>query len=161
MAEKTLKRARGRPSAFTPDRKRELCERVALGETVRKIAADEHMPAESTVYLTLAGDPAFAAAYARAREAQCIRWEDDLLEIADDGTNDYTTREGRDGETIPMVNHDHIQRSKVRIDTRKWLMMKRLPKKYGDKLTQEHVGQDGGPGALALGDGSAHCVYSL
>ena len=119
----------GRPMALMPELKAEICERVVAGETMKQIAANAHMPAESTLYLTLARDPAFAAEYAPAREAQCIRWEDQLLEIADDGTNDWTTRQTKSGDTIVVADHDHIQRSKVRIDTRKWLMSKRLPKK--------------------------------
>jgi hypothetical protein len=123
----------------------EICVRIADGETVRQIAASEHMVAASTIYATLAADKNFADQYARARDAQLLRWEDELLEIADDATNDWMLREGKDGEPgVGVPNHDHIQRSKVRLDTRKWLMSKRAPKKYGDKLSTEITGEDGG-----------------
>lgn len=46
---------------------------------------------------------------------------------------------------IAMVDGDHIQRSRLRVDTRKWLLSKVLPKVYGDKSTTTHTGPDGGP----------------
>lgn len=126
----------GRPKKLTPALKFEICERIADGDTVRRIALDEHMPAASTIYLALAGDADFSEHYARAREAQLIRWEDELIEIADDAKNDYTTRK-RGDDDVEAVDHDHIARSKVRIETRKWLMAKRAPKKYGDRIEHE------------------------
>lgn len=79
---------------------------------------------------------------ARYRTAQMIRAQlvaDEILEIADDNASDYYT----DDEGLRRVDHDHIQRSKLRVDTRKWLLAKALPKIYGDKL--QHVGDGGGP----------------
>jgi hypothetical protein len=98
------------------------------------------MPAESTVRLwSLKDEGEFPAKYARAREVGYLRLADELLEISDDGTNDYTTN--KDGEEV--VNYDHIARSKLRVDTRKWLLSKMLPKVFGDKITQEVTGKDG------------------
>ena len=85
----------GRPPALTTALKAEICDRVALGETVRQIAADPRMPAESTIYLTLSRDSEFGRDYARAREIQCYSWEDEILEIADGTAGDWTTREAR------------------------------------------------------------------
>lgn len=59
---------------------------------------------------------------------------EDILDIADDGTNDYMMRERPDGTEYELVNSEHIQRSRLRVDTRKWLMAKMKPKKYGEKL---------------------------
>ncbi len=70
-----------------------------------------------------------------------MRWEDDLLEIADDGRNDWVEKRNAQGEVIGWtVNGEHIQRSRARIDTRKWLMSKRAPKKYGDRIETTLVG---------------------
>jgi hypothetical protein len=61
---------------------------------------------------------------------------DELLEIADDGSNDWMIRQhGADQSYAP--NGEHIQRSRLRLDTRKWLLLKALPKIYGDKLPVE------------------------
>ena len=85
----------------------------------------------------------FAAQYARAREVQFLAIADELLEIADDGRNDWMQRTGNDGGWD--LNGEHIQRSRVRIDTRKWMLSKMLPKVYGDKTEVAVTGANGGP----------------
>jgi hypothetical protein len=45
---------------------------------------------------------------------------DELLEIADDGTNDFVQRQ-RGDETVEVIDHDQIARSRLRVDTRKWM----------------------------------------
>jgi phosphoribosylamine-glycine ligase len=111
----------GRPKALTPQLKEEICERILNGETVRQIAADEHMPHASTIYRALSddGDPEFRDHYARAKDIQLYRLEDELLEIADAATSDT------------------VQESRLRIDTRKWIMSKHAPKKYGERVQQD------------------------
>jgi hypothetical protein len=77
----------------------------------------------------------FSEKYARAREIGYHKLADELLEISDDGTNDWVECEGEDGtKAPPAVDHEHIARSKLRVDTRKWLLSKCLPKIYGEKL---------------------------
>lgn len=87
----------------------------------------------------------FRDQYARAREAQAEHWADEIIEISDDGTNDWTERQNKDGSTYEAIDSEHINRSRLRVDTRKWLMARMAPKKYGDKVTQEVTGGDGGP----------------
>lgn len=135
----------GRPTVMTADVKAAILARLAEGESLRRICASDDMPAASTVHLCLLNDKPFSEQYARAREMQAEQWSDEILDIADDGTNDCIERENKDGSTYEAVNHDHISRSKLRVDTRKWLMSKLLPKKYGDRLMAEHSGPDGGP----------------
>ncbi len=66
---------------------------------------------------------------------------EEILEIADDGSNDtYETEDGHE-----KVNTDVINRSRLRVDTRKWLMSKLAPKKYGDKVEQFISGPNGAP----------------
>jgi terminase small subunit-like protein len=75
-----------------------------------------------------------------------MRWEDDLLEIADDGRNDWVEKRNAAGEVIGWtVNGEHIQRSRARLETRKWLMSKRAPKRYGDKIEQTIAGDPDKP----------------
>ena len=50
-------------------------------------------------------------------------------------------RQTKSGETVAVVNSDHINRSRLRVDTRKWLMAKLMPRKYGEFKTLEHRGQ--------------------
>jgi hypothetical protein len=102
------------------------------------------MPDKSTVLRWLLRDEqsAFRDQYARAREAQADCDADEIIEIADDTTRDVTTIE-RDGKDVEVVNHEHIQRSRLRVDARKWRAAKMAPKKYGDKVALEHTGKDG------------------
>ena len=41
------------------------------------------------------------------------------------------------------VNGEHVQRSKLRVDARKWLLSKIAPKQYGEKQAVEHSGAIG------------------
>ncbi len=75
----------------------------------------------------------------RAREAQAEIRADEIVDIADDASDDLTT--DKDGKLV--ANNEHIQRSRLRVDARKWIAAKLLPKRYGDKL--QHTGEGGGP----------------
>ena len=46
---------------------------------------------------------------------------------------DWVERKGKDGETELVLDREHIQRSKLRAEHRRWLFSKALPKVYGDK----------------------------
>jgi hypothetical protein len=130
-----------RPSIFTSELAATICERLADGESLRRICEDDAMPAKSSVFKWLSEDKAFADQYARAREAQADSWADDIIQISDDGENDtYKDEDGHD-----RTNQDVIARSRLRVDTRKWLMARMAPKKYGDKIMQEVTGADGSP----------------
>ena len=66
---------------------------------------------------------------------------EDILDIADDATNDWMERKDAEGENAGwQFNGEATRRSQIRIDSRKWLLSKLAPKKYGDKVTQEHTG---------------------
>jgi hypothetical protein len=135
----------GRPAALDQALMDEICAHIAEGRTIRQIAQLDHMPVASTIYLTLARNEKFSDQYAKARQAQLTRWEDEIIEIADNGSNDWMRREGKDGETSWAVNGEAIGRSRLRVDSRKWIMSKRLPKVYGERITQENTGPNGGP----------------
>lgn len=130
----------GRPSDYGPEITGTICDRLSAGETLRAICRDEDMPSQSMVFRWLREHEEFREQYAHAREAQADTWADELVEIADDGSNDWVARNHGEGDEGWRVNSEHIQRSRVRIDTRKWLMAKSVPKKYGDKIEHEHRG---------------------
>ena len=71
---------------------------------------------------------------------QADHFADEIIEIADDASNDWMERERKDGSTEAVLNYEHVQRSRLRIDARKWLMARMAPKKYGDKIT--HTGDE-------------------
>ncbi len=130
-----------RPSDYTAEIAAAICDRIIGGESVRQIADSPDMPGQRTIYQWLQKHDEFAQQYARAREAQAERLQDEIISIADDGTNDTY----RDDDGNVRTDHDVVARSRLRVDTRKWLMSKLAPKKYGDKVTNEHTGKDGTP----------------
>lgn len=132
---KATTKALGRPSTFTQQLADEICEGITLGYSVRTVCTPDHMPAISTFYKWLREHDDFSKQYARACEERTEAMAEDLLDIADDGTNDYM--ESEDGTVT--YNGDSIQRAKLRVDTRKWLMAKMKPKKYGDKLEVDNT----------------------
>jgi hypothetical protein len=135
-----------RPTLYSDDLIDAICERLADGESLRSICEDEDIPSKSTVLVWLA-DPAnegFRTKYARAREMQADSLFDDMLEIADDGRNDWMEKRNSDGEAIGwQENGESLRRSDLRIKTRQWMAGKLRPKKYGDKL--ELVGDSENP----------------
>lgn len=104
------------------------------------------MPALSTVFKWLSDHQSFSDQYTRARELQAETLVDQIIEIADDGSNDYMEKRTADGGFDGYrENGEVIARSRLRVDARKWVAAKMAPKKYSDKVVQEMVGRDGGP----------------
>ena len=128
-------------SPWTAASKKSACEqalkRVADGESLRSVSRDEKMPALTTLNDWLNGEE-YAEQYARARDERAAAIFEECLDIADDAANDMIV----DPETgAERLNSEHVQRSRLRIDTRKWMLGKMQPKKYGDKLDVDLGGQ--------------------
>lgn len=100
---------------------------MSEGESVRKICHDPNMPAMSTVFKWLNKHASFSEQYARAREARADKYVDELVDIADEGSN------------------EDAQILRLRMDARKWAASKLAPKKYGDKVDLNHGGQADNP----------------
>ncbi len=129
---------RGRPSKYTPALADEICDRLSNGETLTSICKDAHMPERRTVLRWKVDVDGFASRYTRAREEQRELWADELIDISDDGRNDWMEKHiGRD-ETITVLNKEAVDRSKLRADTRKWLLTKLDRPTFGDKVEQTH-----------------------
>lgn len=120
----------------------EICDRLIDGESLRAICRDEHMPSAGLVCRWAIENERFREQYAHARDAQADTLADEILEIADDARNDWMERHGKDDPGWAL-NGEHVQRSKVRIDARRWYAGKLKPKKYGDKTI--HAGDDESP----------------
>lgn len=120
---------------FSPELFDRICERIAEGESLRSICQDEDMPSTTAVKKWLIKDDggALVAQYTRAREMQADTLFEDILDISDDARNDWMQREG-EGASGYELNGEHIQRSRLRVDTRKWMAGKLRPKVYGDKV---------------------------
>ena len=122
-----------------------IVEGLSAGTPLRELCRQDGMPAWRTVYDWLEADPDFAARFARAREMGFDAIAEEALEIADDGSNDWMERRRKDGSTEEVVNSEHVQRSKLRIETRLKLLAKWSPKRYGDKQTHSIGGDPDAP----------------
>lgn len=127
------KRKPGRPSEFTTAKGDEICEWLAEGKSLRAYCSQAGKPAMSTVLRWVAERPEFQTQYALAKEVQAETLFDEILEIADDPRFDWVERYGRDGQPRTEADYEHIHRSRLRVDTRKWRVARMFPKKYGDK----------------------------
>lgn len=127
----------GRPKVYTIEIFGLICARISEGESLNKITKDESMPNKITFYRWLRENQELCAQYARAREDRADTYADEIVDIADDSSNDTIVDD--DGKTT--VNHDVIQRSRLRIDARKWIACKLHPKNYGEKKSLELSGE--------------------
>jgi hypothetical protein len=110
-----------------------ICERIATGEPLTTITADEEMPSYAAVCKWLLEHTDFVEMYTRARDDQADYLADDLIRISDE---------------YPVIDNNGkldsawVQWQRNRIDVRKWTAAKLKPRKYGDKITNEHQGGD-------------------
>lgn len=133
-----------RPTKFTQDLADRICEMLAEGMSMRSVCREDDMPCMSTVFKWLREKPEFSQQYARAKEESADALFEDLLDIADDGTNDWMERTNAEGENVGwQVNGEALQRSRLRVDVRKWALSKLKPKKYGEKLDLGNADEGG------------------
>lgn len=128
------KSKRGRPTNYTIELAHEICKVVATtSKGIKALCRDNPTwPNPDTIFSWIIQLKEFSDQYARAKRIQIEVMIDEVLEIADDTSSDTVISEGK-----TTTDHEHINRSKLRIDTRKWLASKLCPRLYGDK--DEHV----------------------
>jgi hypothetical protein len=137
----------GRPKQPVPqDKADELVAWISDGKTLREFCRKPGMPSFGTVYEWMKKDESFAERITRARDSGEDQIAQECLDIADNATNDWMERFDKDGASIGwQLNGDHVQRDKLRIETRLKLLAKWNPKKYGEKIQQELSAPGGGP----------------
>ena len=118
-----IRRAPGRPSTFTQQLADGICERLACGESLRRICADEGMPDKATVIRWLAKHDTFRASYSHARMVQADGWADEILDLA----RADPPRSPVTGRCDPVAAR-HIRN---RVGTLRWMLEKLIPKKFG------------------------------
>jgi len=125
----------GRPSDYTPEIADKICSQISDGKSLRTICKAASMPSVVTIFSWLRKHPEFVKQYETAKQEQSDMLVEEMLDISDDSASDYISTEH--GEKI---NTEHVQRSRLRVDTRKWIASKLKPKKYGEKQEVEHSG---------------------
>lgn len=106
---------------------------VSAGEPVRQAIVANGADTKG-FYRLISSDDEAGKRYARAKLAGLERMADEIIEIADDASQDIETRVNASGEEYNATNQEVIARSRLRVDSRKWILSKLVPKKYGDKL---------------------------
>ena len=115
----------GRPTKYNETRADAICWMLTEGESLRNICNQTKSPTRATVYRWLEANEEFRDQYARARERYAELEGEELIALADAATPDT------------------VQLTRLQIDTRKWILSKWLPKKYGDRVAL--TGEGGGP----------------
>ena len=128
----------GRPCEYTQEIADRICAELAQGTSLRTVCKADDMPSCVTVFAWMRRFPEFLKQYETAKAESADYLVEEMLDIADDGTNDWMEKYGKDGESIGWaLNGEHVQRSRLRVDTRKWAASKLKPKKYGERIIQQ------------------------
>ena len=131
---------------FSQDKADAICQKLSEGMSLRRAAESEGITASNVLYWTR-NNKAFLEQYARAREIGYQLLADDIIDISDDSKGDvWTDDDGND-----RTDAERVARSKLRVDSRKWMLSKMLPKVYGDKLDLTHAGDAENPVRLEFG----------
>ncbi|HPD73474.1 MAG TPA: hypothetical protein PLL30_17005 [Candidatus Krumholzibacteria bacterium] len=131
-----------KPKIFTPvppDKLDDVLASITAG-TWTRAALEEHGVPAGQFYRTLDADPVAAERYTRAKAAQMAAVAEEMREIQDEPPPRVAS-----DNSGPKVDPGWVAWQKNRIETRKWLLAKLAPKKYGDRVETTLVGADGGP----------------
>lgn len=135
----------GRPSSYTEEMADKICALLVQGMSCNKISQLDGFPAKSVIYWWLSQHQTFLDKYTQALEIRSLTFLDEMADIADDGSNDYYEKKGKNGETFMAFDSEHVQRSRLRVDTRIKLLEKLQPRKYGAKVDMNHGVQTDNP----------------
>jgi hypothetical protein len=116
--------------------------RMCNGESLRAICRDVDMPHIGTVLQWVSVHEDLRIQYQAALAIRADTQAEEIIEISDDGTNDYVEKAMRDGTVGVVLQAENIARSKLRVETRKWSMSRMNPAKYGDRNTTVLQGGD-------------------
>lgn len=122
---------RGRPSKYTEELAEVICERIADGESMRRICRDDDMPDKETIRRWKREKEDFRARFARAREEAADSYADRMLAYCDEF------------ETAESITR--VQGLKEASQNLRWLAGVTKPKVYGDLQKLEHSGAGGAP----------------
>jgi hypothetical protein len=127
---------------FSPELLTTIIERIAQGGTLLRICEEDGMPNRQTFHEWLKKVDGARERYDAAVAHRTERYVEEITGISDDGYNDtYIDEKTGERKVIPDV----VARSKLRVDSRKWIASKLIPHKYGEKVTTEVTGANGNP----------------
>lgn len=100
---------------------------IEVSENGKSVIAALKGKMSTQKFYELIEDEEKAKRYARACEDRADNIADEILSIADAGSNS---------------DNIIVQRDRLRVDSRKWILAKLHPKKYGDKIDMTSNGKD-------------------
>ena len=124
-------------STYTKEIADRICLLLEEGKSLNAICKEDGMPKTSTVRNWVRRIPEFAEQYTLARKNQLEYWADQMIDLSDDSSQDILP----DGK----ANNAKVNRDRLAVDTRKFLLVHLMPEKYGQKVVQEITGPNGGP----------------
>ncbi len=126
---------------------KKICKEISKGKALRNVLKESDMPSSQTFYIWLDADEDKSKQYVRACNSRADQIFEDILDISDDQEGDVYEIDGKE-----FTNHNKINRSRLRVDSRKWMLGKLNPKKYNDKVTTILEGGEK-PIVINLGNG--------
>jgi hypothetical protein len=153
----------GGPIPYSPEIADRVLGELMEGRTLIEVCNGPGMPSIGAVHLWVRRDQdGFAARYREAREIGSQIMVDELITIGDDSRRDQLRHRTEGGETVVVVDHENINRSRLRCENRKWILSKALPRIYGDRLevSAKHDAGDGWAELLKAVDGKTRGLPS-
>jgi len=141
--EKALRDVGGRPAVYTEELGEAVLAELAAGKSMVKVCKMEGMPHRATIFRWMRTVDGFSDRYDQAKDECADYLAEEALDIADDGTNDFVMNSGNEeAKAAYKINGEAVQRSRLRVDTRKWFASKLKPKKYGEKVQTENLNRN-------------------
>lgn len=129
-----------------------VCSRIATGTSLEKVCKSLHPDlTPETVYLWLYRSAEFAVLYREAKKSAMLKYLEDTVEIADDDSGDTYQAVNKDGDTYDAPNSANVNRSKLKVETRKWAMSVLSREIFGEKAAPG--GGDGGETIIKIEGG--------
>ncbi len=128
--------AGGRPSMYNLALAKKICRAISSStDSLSKICfRNKDFPLRDTIWEWRLDHPEFADMYNHAKRTQADLLAEEILAISDDASGDIMINENTGRE---VMNSEYVARSRLRVDTRKWIACKLLPKVYGERVTQD------------------------
>jgi hypothetical protein len=128
------KKPNGRPTIFTEILAAKICQRIADGESIRAICSDSDMPSTTAIFRWIANGKydGFRQLYESSMQIRLETLGDGLIELADAPI---------ERNAAGAIDSAAVQMRRLQIETRRWILSKLLPRKYGDRMGLDHQGE--------------------
>lgn len=131
-------------TTYSDELAEEICAAIRTSSSgIRKLRKENpHWPNVQTIFEWRVRYPSFGESYARAKVDQIDVLVDEIIEISDDDSRDTIIKTDNKGHEYEACNNEWLQRSRLRVDTRKWLAAKLKPKTYGEQKEPEDTNKN-------------------